>query len=126
MCSSDLPPKLLLRRYSMRYSATTAPLSRGAVHDRTIVVREKRSVAAAGLVGALGTRYGSNGVTASERCDVPDEPPPFAASAVKVYALPFVRPDTVHELLFDPVTATVHERPPGEAVNVMVVPSDPL
>mgnify|MGYP003336696200 FL=1 len=40
--------------------------------------------------------------------------------------MPFVRPDTVQELLFDPVTATVHERPPGEAVNVMVVPSDPL
>jgi hypothetical protein len=104
----------------MRYSAILAPLSRGGDHDKRTVVREKRSGAATGLLGSPGVRIGSNGVTAPEGREVPDRPPAFSATAVNVYAVPLVRPVTVQELLRESVTDTVHVRPLGDDVNVMV------
>jgi len=104
----------------MRYSAMLAPLSRGGDHVRRTVVREKRSGAAAGLVGSPGVRFSSNGTTELEGREVPERPPAFSATAVNEYAVPLVRPVTVQELLRESVTDTVHVRPLGDDVNVMV------
>jgi len=105
----------------MRYSVTTAPLSRGADQTKSTVVREKRSGLAAGFVGRSGIRFGSKGVTGSDRLDVPDSPPAFSATAVKVYAVPFESPVIVQELFCELETLTVQLRPFGEEVNVIVV-----
>ena len=105
----------------MRYSAMLAPLSRGADHVKRTVVREKRSGAADGFEGVPGVRFSSKGATGSDCLDVPERPPAFSAIAVNVYVVPLVSPDTAHEVLREPETVTVHERPPGDDVNVMVV-----
>lgn len=121
-----LPPYELLRRYSMRYSAIIAPLSRGGDQVRRTVVRENRSGVAAGFDGVAGVRLESKGVTGSDQLDVLDRPPAFSAYAVNVYWVPLVRPVTTQELFLEPETDTVHERPLGDDVNVMVVSLSPL
>jgi hypothetical protein len=78
------------------------------------------------LVGAFGVRYSSKGTTGPDERDVPDRPPAFSAVAVNVYEVPLVSPDTVHVLLRAVDTDTVHVRPLGEAVKVMVVAFCPL
>ena len=58
------------------------------------------------VIEALGAAVG---VTAFDGADGTDQPAPFSACTVKVYAVPFDRPATVH------VSAAVkHVRPPGE------------
>lgn len=105
----------------MRYSAMPAPLSRGGDQVKRTVVREDRSGAADGFEGVPGVRFSSNGTTGSDCLEVPERPPAFSAIAVNVYVVPLVSPVTAHELLREPETVTVHERPPGDEMNVMVV-----
>ena len=54
------------------------------------------------------------GVTAFDGPDEAPQPAPFNARTVNVYAVPLVRPDTVH---VSAGTATRHERPPGADVT---------
>jgi len=52
------------------------------------------------------------GVTAFDGAEAPDQPAPLSALTVKVYAVPFVSPETVQE------SAEVrHIRPPGEELT---------
>lgn len=60
-------------------------------------------------VGVMGV----TGVIGDDVGDVPDVPPGPVALAVKVYAVPFVRPVTTHEVAG---AVTVHVAPPGDAV----------
>ena len=86
----------------------TAPLAAGTVHD-TFDCVDSNEVAAT-PVGALGTVDGTALFEASETALVP---PRFVAVTVNVYAMPFVRPVTVHVVVDDQ-----HQRPPGVAVAV--------
>jgi len=52
------------------------------------------------------------GTTTPDGTDVAPEPTSFTAATVNVYAVPFVRPVTVHD-----VVAVVHVNPPGEDVT---------
>ena len=63
-------------------------------------------------------------MTLDDAGDAVDVPPAFVAVAVNVYAVPFVRPGTVHE---PDAPVTVHVAPPGLAVivNEAVAAPDP-
>ena len=69
--------------------------------------------------GADGTVFG---VTEDDGEEGADAPAPFVAVAVKVYAVPFVKPLTTHDVAGD---VTVHVAPPGDAVTVYDVIGDP-
>jgi hypothetical protein len=60
------------------------------------------------IVGAPGVVYG---VTLFDAADAEPVPAAFVAVTVKVYAVPLVRPDTVHG-----EAALVQNSPPGAAV----------
>ena len=53
------------------------------------------------------------GVTGADGLEGAEVPAAFVAVTVKVYAVPLVRPVTVHDVVDD-----VQERPPGDAVAV--------
>jgi hypothetical protein len=65
-------------------------------------------------VGVPGTPGGASGVTEFEAADDPDVPVVFVAVVVNVYAMPFVRPVTTHEVAGE---VTVHVAPPPDAVT---------
>jgi hypothetical protein len=61
-------------------------------------------------VGAPGT---VNGTTAADTAEVEPVPDTFVAVTLNVYEVPFVRPDTVHD-----VVVVVHVNEPGVEVTV--------
>lgn len=68
---------------------------------------------------------GATGVAALDAGDEPEVPPGPVAVAVKVYAVPFVRPVTAHDVAG---AVTVHVAPPGAEVtryDVTDPPPDP-
>ena len=58
----------------------------------------------------MDARTGADGVTALDGADGTDHPAPVNAITVKVYAVPFVKPVIVHDVV--PVR---HVFPPGDA-----------
>jgi len=68
-------------------------------------------------VGAPGAVEGTTADDAEDAVLVPFE---FVAVTVNVYEVPFVRPDTVHD-----VVAVVHWNPPGDEVTVYPVMASP-
>ena len=66
--------------------------------------------------GDNGARPGSMGVSHADGEDDPPVPMAFAATTVKVYAVPFVRPVTVHDIVL-----VVHVLLPGWEVTVYPV-----
>jgi hypothetical protein len=99
------PPGDAVTRYPV---IAAPPLPVGAVHC-TLADAFPRS--AETLVGASGTVAGVTGADADDSALLPTA---FATRTVKLYAVPLVRPVTVH------VVAAVakHVRPPGDVVTV--------
>jgi hypothetical protein len=83
------------------------PLLAGAVQETEEVVSP--AVAAT----PVGTPGGPTGVTEFDAADAGPTPTLFVAVTVNVYAVPFVRPVTVHD-----VDAVAQAKPPGEEVTV--------
>lgn len=75
---------------------------------------------AGGVAGVFGFKVG---VTASEAADASDVPSAFVAVEVNVYALPFVRPVTSHDVAG---TVTVHVFASGDEVTVYVTGVPPV
>ena len=69
------------------------PLDAGAVH--ATVTDVALAMVAVPIVGAPGTVAG---VTEADALDKPDVPAEFVAVVLIVYAVPFVKPVTAHEL----------------------------
>ena len=84
-----------------------------------VTTAELAAATAPAPVGADGT---VRGVTDDDGAEDVDVPAPLVAVAVKVYAVPFVRPLTTHDVAGD---VTVHVAPPGDAVTVYDVIGDP-
>ncbi len=74
-----------------------------------------------GVGGAIGSGAGAgvapgDGVTELEDVDVGEVPSRFVATTVNVYVVPFVRPDTVHEV--EVAGDGEHVDKPGDDVTV--------
>lgn len=65
---------------------------------------------------------GEDGVTEVDAADADDVPTELVAVTVKVYAVPFVRPLTMHVVAG---ATAVHVPPPGDADTVYPVTGDP-
>ena len=84
------------------------PLRTGADHDTT---DDALAPPAAEIpVGAPGT---VDGITAADTAEAAPVPDTFVAVTLNVYEVPFVRPDTVHD-----VVVVVHVNEPGVEVTV--------
>ena len=71
-------------------------------------------------VGAAGT---VDGIALFDTAEAAPTPAAFVAVTVNVYATPFVRPSTVHEV----PRVAVHENPPGDDTTVYdVIAAPPL
>jgi hypothetical protein len=81
-----------------RYLLIAAPPSPGAVHE---IVTNAFPVVNTGLDGAPGMPVG----TARAAADTSPAPTALLARTVKLYEVPFVRPETVHFREFTPVVA---------------------
>ena len=81
----------------------------------TVIVAEPSPATAVGAGGVPGAAVAGAGLTEPEAVEPPDVPPALVAVAENVYAVPLVRPVTVHE---PDAPVTVHVRPPGDAVTV--------
>ena len=90
------------------YRLIAAPLLAGAVQE----TNAEASIAPVATTedGASGTAEGTTDNDAEEAVPVPDT---FVAVTVNEYDVPFVRPETVHE-----VVAVMHWNPPGFEVTV--------
>ena len=87
----------------------------GTVHDTTDCVFAFEVADTA--VGATG---GPFGITAADAVDAAPVPAEFVAVTVNVYEVPFVSPETVHE-----VVADAQVNAPGDEVTVYVVIAAP-
>ena len=72
-------------------------------------------------VGAPGAATGATGVTEFDGPDGGPDPAVLAATTVKEYAVPLVKPSTVHDV----VAVVVQVWPPGADVTVYPVIGDP-
>jgi hypothetical protein len=90
-----------------RYDAGVPPLPAA-----TVTTADETPASAVGVRGVPGIV--GCGVTAFDAADAADVPPPFVAVALKVYDVPFVKPDTV-QLPEEPVTVQVKD--PGVDVT---------
>ena len=91
------------------------PLEAGAVHTRST---DSLPRVPDTPVGAPGT---VRGVTAADGVDAAEAPIGFVALTVKVYPVPLLSPDTVHEVVG---AVAVHVLPPGLVVTVYPVTAD--
>jgi hypothetical protein len=100
-----------------RYDAGVPPLPAA-----TVTTADETPASAVGVRGVPGIV--GCGVTAFDAADAADVPPPFVAVVVKVYDVPFVKPDTV-QLPEEPVTVQVKD--PGVDVTAydVGVPPEP-
>jgi len=100
-----------------RYDAGVPPLPAA-----TVTTADETPASAVGVRGVPGIV--GCGVTAFDAADAADVPPPFVAVALKVYDVPFVKPDTV-QLPEEPVTVQVKD--PGVDVTAydVGVPPEP-
>jgi hypothetical protein len=69
--------------------------------------------------GALAAVCGVTDVVADDATELPIS---FVATTVNVYTVPFVKPETTHEVAF---AAAVHVNPPGDDVTVKPVSAAP-
>ena len=81
----------------------------------TVIVAEPSPATAVGAGGVPGALAAGAGLTEPDAADEPDVPAAFVAVAENVYAVPFVRPVTVHEVAG---LVTVQVRLPGVEVTV--------
>ena len=98
------------------YSVIAAPFAAGAVQETDA----EASIAPVATTedGASGTAEGTTEDDAEEAVPVPET---FVAVTENEYDVPFVRPETVHE-----VVAVMHWNPPGFEVTVYCVIAAPL
>ena len=80
-----------------------------------MIVAEPSPATAVGAGGVPGAVAAGVGLTEPDAADAPDVPEAFVAVAENVYAVPFVRPVTVHEVAG---LVTVQVRLPGVEVTV--------
>jgi len=70
----------------------------------------------------VGDAVSAAGVTEAEGEELTEGPTLLVATAVNVYGVPSVNPDTTHDV---PGAATWHVAPPGDAVTVYDVIAEP-
>ena len=87
------------------HAVTIPPMPKPVVVPLTEITPPERTP-----VIVIETRTGADGVTAFDGTDDADHPAPVNALTVKVYAVPFVKPVIVHDVV--PVR---HVCPPGAA-----------
>jgi len=93
------------------------PSLTGAVHDTTAWAFPGTADTAVGGFGAVN----EDGVTAALGNEPSEFPDTLAAVTENVYAVPFVRPETVAVVAIMVLT----DAPPGDAVTVYPVTADP-
>jgi hypothetical protein len=103
----DAPPGEAVTLYEV---ICEPPLAVGAVQ---LTVTAPIPADAITFVGAPGAPVGATGVTALLGADGELLPCTFVATTVNVYAVPLLRPVSVHD-----VVAVVHVTPPGDDVTV--------
>ena len=86
------------------HAVTIPPMPKPVVVPLTEITPPERTP-----VIVIETRTGADGVPAFDGTDDADHRAPVNALPVKVYAVPFDRPATVHV-----IAAVKHVRPPGE------------
>jgi hypothetical protein len=100
-----------------RYDAGVPPLPAA-----TVTTADETPASAVGVRGVPGIV--GCGVTAFDATEAADVPPPFVAVVVKVYDVPFVKPDTVQ---LPDAAFTAHVKDPGVDVTAydVGVPPEP-